>query len=134
MSFTIDFSDLEAGMRKLFEAEPGIKERVILKTLDAVQVDAITVFPKVPLKQGFLRGTARSEKGPVTEMIDENNGVLAFRQPYAAKLEDPEAEPKFPNWSEDDVGKEYVAKKLEMFPEKYAGLMAEFHAEELGKL
>jgi hypothetical protein len=134
MSFTIDSSEFNDRMAKLFKARPAIKERIILKTLDAVLVDAITVFPKVPLLEGFLRGTAKSARAPAIEMIDENTGVLAFQQPYAAKLEDPEREPKFPNWSEDDVGKEYAGKKLQMFYEKYGQLLAEFHADELGRL
>ena len=119
--FTLDFSDFNKKFADIVQRAAPESARIgVREACQEWKVDADTVPPKTPHKEGFLRGS-----GEVSEAEIRGSGIsgsVSYHEPYAAKWH--ESEPGTINWSEPGVGPKYLESKASMFKKKYMAIIA----------
>lgn len=142
---TFDDSDFK---KKMNELQKQVMPQRMVKALHAAGMalwrDAINVFPTVPLREGWLRGSGSvhvngkmvfesnegkpglANKGD-TGMVDDDVVVVGFNAPYSAVMHEGQRQSgthKVQNWSEPSSGPKFLESKLAMFGKQYQKLMA----------
>lgn len=144
-TFSLDSSAFEAGMLRVIQrAMPEAVRRALSEAAGQCLNDAINKNPKVPLRQGTLRGSGTwhvngklqgiapnigGEPTPMTEPTGETIGsseflaTIGFNTPYAAHLhEHPEFEFK---QTDPTTGGKYLESKLVTYGRDYVRIVAE---------
>jgi hypothetical protein len=131
-SFTLDLTKFDQEFDRINKtAVPGAARRGAFKAASELLLDADNIEPKVPLKEGHLKG----EKVIEIEVQPDGGAEIraGYNKEYASYLHEMVTDDPTPKtWTEPGSGPKFLEDKLTRFNEKYLEIMAAEIREEGG--
>ena len=158
MSFSLNFSDVMAGLNNLSKLTPQMCDRAVGKAGSRVLRDSIMEMPTVPLDEGTLRGSGSvcvmGQSAPVVTGAQfghavgtpiQNAGpkpggdsvaVISFNTPYATYQHEGQRQDgshKVLEYSEPSSGAKFLEQPMLTNAKRYGQIMAESLQKDLSR-